>query len=262
MLEKENSAFRTMHRIFEILEILSINPDGLPMKSIMEKLNKPPKSSVYTLLQQMVKKRYVTFMEQDKKYKIGPELIKLSAVIMSEHTIQKHARPAMEKLSKLTGEDTYLGIMDDSGLYYIDKVEGTESIRLNINVGAKRYLHSSCIGKLLLAYLDENEQRRIIEKTGLPAVSKKTITNYDKLLNELSAVKKDGYSITNEESFDGVIGIAAPIRNHLNVVVAGICISIPVQRVTGKQESLIQIVKDCAQEVSSQIGFDKAVDQI
>jgi DNA-binding IclR family transcriptional regulator len=108
MERNENSTFRSMHRIFEILEVLSKHPNGLTMMKIMDQLDKAPKSSGYTLLQQMLKKRYVTYLENEKKYKIGPALIKLGAVIMSDHTIQTLARTSMEKLSKLTGRISIL----------------------------------------------------------------------------------------------------------------------------------------------------------
>ncbi|MEY2195085.1 IclR family transcriptional regulator [Neobacillus sp. BF23-41] len=253
---KENSTFRSMHRIFEILEVLSKNPEGFPMMKIMDELDKPAKSSVYTLLQQMVKKRYVTYLENEKKYKVGPSLIKLSAVIISEHTIQKHARPTMEKLSQLTGEDTYLGVLEGDHLFYIDNVEGTESVRLNIPVGATRFIHSSCIGKLMLAYLDPSEQRKTIEQAGLPSVSPYTITNFDTFLKELKRIRQEEVSITNEESLEGIIGIAAPIKNNRHEVVAGICISAPVSRVAPRKDYLVKLVKETATEISEQIGFE------
>ena len=252
-----NVSSRSVVRIFEILELLAKYPDGLSLVQIVADLNHPPKSSVYTLLQQMVHLKYITYMENDKKYKIGSGMVKLSATIMAEHTIQKHARPCLEKLSKLSGEDTYLGIIHEDGLYYIDKVEGVNSVRLNIAVGTKRYLHSSCIGKLLLAYMSEDEQQRMIEKTGLPKVAKNTITDWEDLRSELQRIREKGYAVTDEESIDGVIGIAAPIRNHKNEVVAGICISAPAGRIKARKQELIQMVLDASEEICEQLGNEK-----
>jgi IclR family KDG regulon transcriptional repressor len=247
---------RSLHRIFEILELLASKPGGLLLSEILRLLGSPPKSSVYTLLQQMIKHRYLTYFAQEKVYKIGPAFIKLSACVLAEHTVHKSARHTMEKLARLTGEDVYLGIRDGNRLVYIDKVEGNQSISLNIHVGASRYLHGSCIGKLLMAYLLENEQRQIIKETGLPALSKKTITKEAEYFNELKKIKEESVSVTNEESMDGVIGIAAPIRNHHNQVVAGICISAPVSRVSLKKDELVLNVREAANEISNQLGAE------
>jgi DNA-binding IclR family transcriptional regulator len=258
MTVNENSTNRTMHRIFEVLEVLSNKPEGMTMSQISTHLNNPPKSSLFTLLQEMMKLKYLSYMSGEKKYTIGPALIVLCAVMISEHTVQKFARSGMEKLAKLTGEDIYLGIIDGEQLIYIDKVEGNQSVRLNIRIGAKRYLHSSCIGKLFMAYMDTIEQQRIIEKIGLPAVSKYTITNPEGFRNELIKIKETGISITFEESIEGIIGIAAPIRNHRREVVAGICISAPVSRVMPIQDDLIRMVSEIAQEISEQLGSEKS----
>jgi DNA-binding IclR family transcriptional regulator len=257
MADREKASNQTAGRIFNIMEILSRNPDGMTMMNIVEELGNPPKSSIYVVLKQMVNNRYVSYIEKEKKYKIGPALIRLSAVVMNEHTIQKHARFFLEEISQETGEDTFLGILDGNRLQYIDKVEGTQSIRVNISIGATRYLHNSSIGKLLLANLSENEQKRIIEDEELVPITKNTITDINLLYNELSNIKKNGYSINNEESVEGVMGIAAPILNNLNEVVAGICINLPVSRAIRKKESLIQLVKKTAEEISKQLGRHK-----
>ncbi|MFJ8236244.1 IclR family transcriptional regulator [Ureibacillus sp. NPDC094379] len=254
MTDKEKASNQTASRIFNIMEILSRNLDGMTLMNIVEELGKPPKSSIYVILKQMVNNRYVSYLEKEKIYKIGPALIRLSAVVMNEHTIQRHARFFLEEISKVTGEDSFLGILDGNRLQYIDKVEGTQSIRVNISIGATRYLHSSSIGKLLLANLSENEKKRIIEEEKLVPITKNTITDTTQLFNELSNIMKNGYSINNEESIEGVMGIAAPIRNNLNEVVAGICITLPVSRAVRNKESLIQLVKNTAEEISKQLA--------
>jgi len=254
MLNKENVSTRSVIRIFEILQLLANHPDGLTLKQIVDGLHRPPKSSVHSLLQQMVNLRYIAYLESDKKYKIGSGMVKLSATIMARHTIQHHARPGLEKLSRMSGEDAYLGIIHDDGLYYIDKVEGDASVRLNIAVGVRRYLHSSCIGKLFLAYMNEDEQKRLIEKTGMPKVAKNTITEWSRFRDELQKIREQGYAITDEESVDGVIGIAAPIRNHKDEIVAGICISAAVTRVMHRKDELIRMVLDVSKEIGEQLG--------
>lgn len=252
----EKGSYLTIQRIFRILEVLAKYPDGLPMMAILEEIGNPPKSSIFVILQQLVKHRVVTYMEVEKKYKIGPTMINLSAIIMNEHTVQKSARFGLEKLSRLTGEDTYLGILDGNRLMYIDKVDGMESIRLNIRVGAKRYLHCTSIGKLLMAHLPHEDQRRIIEEEGLPALTAHTITDPERLFQELRNIREIGYAVNDEESMEGIMGIAAPLRDNRQQVVAGITIFAPVRRAKENKDRYIQLVKETADEISRQLGSE------
>jgi IclR family KDG regulon transcriptional repressor len=244
---------RSIFRLFDIIDLLSEYPEGLFMMEIVERLD-APKSSVYILLQQMVKNRYVAYNPRSKRYKIGPSLIKISSIILTKHTIKNQARPFMEELSRITGEDIYLGIEDGDRLLYIDKVEGSESIRLNISIGARRFLHNSSIGKILMAHFSPERQKEIIHTTNLPVVTKNTIGNYEELQKEFQEIRKNNYSFQNEESLDGVIGIGAPIRDAENKVIAGIAVSGPVSRVRPKKEKLIELVKDTARKISEQLG--------
>lgn len=253
-METEKKSYQTVNRIPKILDILSRHPDGLPMKSIIELLDNPPRSSIFVILQQLVNVRYLTFSETEKKYKIGPALIKLSAVIMEGHTIQKRVRPYLEKLSQLTGEDSYLGILDGDRIRYLDRVEGSQSIRVNISIGSAALLHSSAIGKLLFAHLNTKEQKRILDNNRFRGITKNTITDKSQIILELNNIKMMGYSVSKEESMEGIYGIAAPIKNSQNEVIAGICIAPPKRRAVKNIDSLIQVVVEIANEIHNDLN--------
>src|SRR5690625_3577529 len=127
-MTKKTRAYQTIHRIPKILDLLSRHPEGLTLKEIVEGLNHPPRSSIFVILQELVITRYLTFDQHQKIYKIGPALVKLSSVIMHDHTIQRYARDGLRKVTNITGENSYLGILDGYRLRYIDKIEGSNQI--------------------------------------------------------------------------------------------------------------------------------------
>lgn len=256
MRKEVKGSFQTIHRIPKILQILANYPEGLPLMTIVEELGGAPKSSIFVILRELVKSHYITYLEKEKKYKIGLALIKLSAVIMYEHTIQKSARSSLEILSKITGEDVYLGILDGDKMQYLDKVEGSQSIRVNIRIGSTRILHATAIGKLLLAQFDVTQLNRYLQYKSLLHYTKHTITDNQRLYEEMKEIREKGYAESKEEGMEGIYGIAAPVRNNLNEVIAGINIAAPVKRALDNREKFIQMVIDTAKEISEQIGAE------
>jgi IclR family KDG regulon transcriptional repressor len=246
---------RTPHRLFSILEILAYYSKGLTLTELMTKLNGAPKSSTYNLLQQMIKNGYVYCDNNNsKRYRIGSSMIRLSSAIMYHNTIQRQARPYLKQLSEETGEDVYLGIRDNDRLIYIDKVEGNESIRLDISIGTPRYLHNSSIGKLFLAYMKEDEQRDFIKENGLTVTARNTITGEKVFVNELKKIHQQGFSVTNEESIDGVYGTAAPVKDESGEIVAGVTLSLPIHRTKGRTEFLKESIVKTGKQISQIIN--------
>lgn len=252
--QPEKQATQTILRLPQILDILAKNPDGLPMKSIVEALGNPPRSSIFVLLQQLVNNRYLEYLEGNKHYKIGPALIKLSAMIMDKHTIQKQFRSKLEEISKLTGEDAVLGILDGERVRYLDKVEGSESIRINIRIGSSAFLHSTSIGKLFLAYMDEEKRKQIFEKIELRPITDTTITDINQLYDELEDIRKKGFAISKEESIQGVFGFAAPIMNSNNEMIAGVVVTPPQSRAIENKQFYIRTIMETVKEFNHQLN--------
>ena len=93
-------------------------------------------------------------------------------------------------------------------------------------MGRHRPPHFGMFGQLLMAYLPEEEIDRILKKSPLIAYTKKTIANKAEFKTRLNAIRKQGYVIDDGQVFDGVTGIAAPIKDSSGKVVGGIGVSL------------------------------------
>lgn len=78
-------------------------------------------------------------------------------------------------------------------------------------VGKRAPVHSTSLGKTILAQLSESEVCKILEEKGMVAKTKNTITDVDKFLEHLKEVKKQGYAVDNEEQEKDIRCIAGPI---------------------------------------------------
>lgn len=106
---------------------------------------------------------------------------------------------------------------------YIDKVDGTESVRLNVELGSARPLHSTAIGKVILAFSPPSLLDTLVRVEGLPAITQDTITDPTRLRREVAEIRKRGFSTSNGENVEGIYAIAAPVIARGRII-AGVCI--------------------------------------
>jgi DNA-binding IclR family transcriptional regulator len=165
-------------------------------------------------------------------------------------------RPYLEELMEKTKETVHLGILDDGEIIYLDKVESTATIRMYSQVGKRAPVHSTSLGKTILAQLSEPEVRKILEEKGMVAKTKNTITDIDKFLEHLKEVKKQGYAVDDEEQEKDIRCIAGPIFNHRGEVVASFSISAPISRMDKKRmEELAELVVQYSEKMSRSLGY-------
>jgi len=139
---------------------------------------------------------------------------------------------------------------------YILKIESRYTLRMYSRVGKHIPLYCTAIGKILLSYMEEKEQIKIVRETKLVPFTPHTIQKKDALLAELQEIREKGYAQDREEHEEGISCIAAPIYDSTGAVVAAISVSWPVFRFTSSQsETYIHEIKTAADEISRILGF-------
>jgi DNA-binding IclR family transcriptional regulator len=183
---------------------------------------------------------------------VGPELIKLAFRIVSNLRIHRVARPHLEWLAREIGENVYLGVQNGLRAIYIDKVEGTESVRVNVELASTRPLHSTAIGKLILAFSPPSLLDTLLRMDGLPAVTPATITAPARLRLELAEIRKRGFSTSDGENIEGIYSIAAPViaRHRL---IAGVCVATPRSRGLRNRDRWARKMRQAAGRISRDI---------
>lgn len=246
-------------RSFRIIERLSREGRGLTLTELARALNSP-KSTTLKLLRTLQKERLVAYHRGSKTYFLGPAATALAQLIINSPGLRAMCRPYLERLAEISTEDAYLGIQEDDYITYIDKVEGSQSIRLDIALGTRRHMHSSAVGKLFLAQMDEDSLQAWISKNSLPAVTANTLSDSEALRAELERIRREGVSISQGENIEGVTAIAAPIRDATGDAVAAISVSGPRSRLNSTLDSLIGLVKNAADSISEDLLWSEADD--
>jgi IclR family acetate operon transcriptional repressor len=214
-----------------------------------------PPSSTHRILTTLQKHGYVEFDEGTQEWMIGIEAFRIGNTYLARTNLVEAARKTLRRLMEETGETANLGIADNGDVVFVDQVETQNPIRAFFSPGTRGHMHSSGIGKSLLADMPQRDVEKIIRSKGQPEFTQKTLTSSEALFNDLDATRKRGWSIDDEERYSGMRCVASNIYNTFGEAIAGISVSGPTVRFPNHVISeLGPKVKRAADEVTSAIG--------
>lgn len=244
-------------KVFSVLETLS-EDSRASLASIAQKAM-TSKSTTHRLLQTMVDLGYVEQDADTEKYGLTLKLFSVAVKpLKTQSDLLRVADRAMGKLSRATGESINLGLMDDHDqrVVYAHHYASAYNLSMNSTIGMRNPLHSTSLGKALLAFRDEDEVAERLSKMSFEKRAPNTVASASEMKEHLQRTRARGYSEEIEESEAGVRCMAVPLLNHLGKSVAAISISFPLFRFdeTRKQD-YIELLTSVGRETSAALGY-------
>jgi DNA-binding IclR family transcriptional regulator len=243
-----------IQRTLDIIESMASNGHEMTITEANRKF-RIPKSSVYAILQTLKSRGYVEKDESDR-YFLTLKIFSLASTFVDSLDLRKRLFPYLRELTDKAGITGHVAVLDGGYAVYIEKLEVLGALRLTTWVGRRMPVHSTSIGKALIAHLPEAEIERIVAAHGLARLTDRTITNARKLKAELARVRANGYAVSNEENETGVRAVAAPIFNHDGKVIAAVNLGGPaVQMKVDDLPALGKLVRAAALAMSRALGY-------
>lgn len=246
---------RLANRIIDVLYCLQTEGGGLGVTDIASRVALP-KSTTHRLLQALESRWLVAQDLVTQRYTLGMGLVALSSAVLQEKNILlAPSQGPMEKLRDVSGETVCLHVASGLERVCIRQVESPHRVRYTIEIGKPLPLYSGASGKLLLAYMPERVVDRVIERTRLTPIYKGTITDPATLREQLSAIRRDGYSCSFEETTPLGAAVATSVRDDRGQVIACVTIYGPLMRL-GKEriEELLPDLMATAREISNAVA--------
>ncbi len=184
-----------------------------------------PKSSTYKTISTLESLGFVREIADSSRYTLGFRLIELGARAASQIDLTTEAKPLVKALSSDTQRTVHLGILDGTEVIYLLKENVHGSISIDTWAGKRLSVHSTAMGKVLLAWRDENEIDTILQKVDFVKRTPNTRVDPDEVKASLEEVRKRGWATDDEENWKMVRCVAAPVRNNLGKVVAALSVS-------------------------------------
>lgn len=217
------SEIKSLAKGLKILDILNQKPDvSFTVGSLARALD-VNKSSASRLLKTLANYNYVQKENSSRAYVLGPKM--QSCIDSARDNLREQAQPFIYQLMKLSGECSHTAIYANGQALIISDIEPETSLKVSGGIGRSEELHCTAVGKCLLAFLDLEIPNTLDKKTA------KTIISQSQLKKHVNQIIEKGYALDDEENYEGVRCLAAPVYNAQSKVVACIGISGPTVRI-------------------------------
>jgi DNA-binding IclR family transcriptional regulator len=217
---------RTTFEIVEALQTL----DGAGVTEVADHLDLP-KSTVHNYLTTLEEAEYV--VKRDTEYSVGIRFLELGAHARNQMPLYEIAKEEIERLAEDTGELGNLLVEEHGRGSYLHRARGDQAVKVEEHVGTRVYLHSTALGKAILAHMPEERRESILDTHGLPASTEETTTDPDVLADELAQIREQGYAQDDEERITGLRCVAAPVLSNDGRVLGAVSVSAPTNRMRG-----------------------------
>jgi IclR family pca regulon transcriptional regulator len=193
-----------------------------------------------------------------KEFQLTPLVLQLGYAYLSGLSLAEHALPHMQALSARLSESTSAAVLDHDDIVYVARVATRRIMRVAIAVGTRFPAYATSMGRVLLAGLDEEKLSAVLDSVPLVPLTPRTVSSRERLLDELSKVRAQGWAMVDQELELGLISMAAPIRDGDGQVIAAVNVSLRAQNILGDKESL-DTVREALLLTAAAISADIAV---
>lgn len=212
------------------------------------------KSTASRLLATLQRRGLVEQDEESGKYRLGLIVIRLAERAERTLDLKGIALPELERLARATRETVTLGILEGDACLTVAQADGPNMVACPDWTGRTTPLHCVASGKILMATMAERDVMRIA-RPGLAARTERTITSLEALLEELARVRRRGYATAFSEWIDGTHGVAVPVLDARQRVIASLAVWGPAYRVTpGRVVEIVTSARATAAAVTARLG--------
>ncbi|MFM5715992.1 DNA-binding transcriptional regulator KdgR [Aeromonas allosaccharophila] len=241
-------------KVFGILQALSEQKD-IGVTELSQRIMMS-KSTVYRFLQTMKTLGYVNQEGETDKYTLSLKLFELGGRALEHQDLIQIADVQMHRLGKLTKETLHLGALDENSVVYLHKIDSEYNLRMYSRIGRRCPLYSTALGKVMMAWLPEEEVRSMLAGVTFERFTEHTLANVDALLAELAQVRGQGYAEDNEENENGLRCFGVPIYNRMGRIITGLSLSLPIVRFEeSKRAELVSLLHEAAARISAELGY-------
>ncbi|MFA9517332.1 IclR family transcriptional regulator [Halopenitus sp. H-Gu1] len=228
--ESTGRRIRGVRIAFSVVELLQ-REGTTGVTAIAEDLGHS-KSTIHSHLQTLEDERIV--VAEDDGYRLSLTFLAIARNVRDQIGNYDDIESEVTDLAAETGELVQFGIEEYEQVTYLCKASGEKAVETASRIGTRQPLHSTALGKTILAHRPEERRERIVGTIDLEERTEHTITDRDDFREGLETIADRGYGIDDEENIEGLRCIAAPVLNG-STVLGAISVSGPASRISDER---------------------------
>ncbi|MET7845946.1 IclR family transcriptional regulator [Streptomyces sp. NPDC005356] len=195
------------------LMLLFLDHDALSVTAAAHELG-VARSTAHRVLSTLETRGFVTRDTSGRGYCAGPELVRLGRPAGYGPLVREGLQPVLDDAAGRTGETVTTAALLGNQILLTDGRESRHPVRVMLEVGRTHPAHATSAGKMLLSRLTDDQVRVLYPEEKLPEVTAHTIVSRAALLDELAAVREQGYADSRGESVRGMNAVAVPLAGR------------------------------------------------
>ncbi len=250
---REDSRTDMVGKALGLLVLLGDEPRGASAAELSRRAELPF-STTYRLLGSLTRDGFVDYEPDGRRYHLGLRVFQLGQRVSNHHGFAGTALPILRRVTEETGEATILSVRDGNHHLTVNKVDGPQTFRVTSDPGHLGALHTTSVGKALVAFADDATRQQLVEGLELEPLTEHSITDRDAFRAEIQLVRKRGFATMDEENELGMRAVAVPVFNSQGHAFASLATAVPVFRMgMDALVALVPLLQSAAAELSARL---------
>jgi IclR family transcriptional regulator, KDG regulon repressor len=249
----------TALRALAMLDVVVGEPRGISLAVAADRVGLSKATSL-RLLKALIRAGYVLRDADEGNYRPSLKIVRMGEQVLGAYDFATFARHHMLRLSDAVGHGVAAGIIDGDQVIYVARIEASTEIRVHHQVGGRRPIHASSIGKAIVAYMPDRDVDELLSDYNFEQFTPNTIVDRESFLNELLAVRSRGWALVRNEGILGGSSISAPVFSHTGQVVGAIGVSSVSAALQGAElDRMVKLLVVACKATSADLGFAAGV---
>ncbi len=254
--EPDQMPNQNLARAVQILDMFSLRRPEWGIRELGRELGINP-STVYRMVTTLYQAGYLERNADTQLYSLGPKVMKLASLYTHFNPLPSLARRVFENYAHRFGYNYYLGSLVHYEMVYLAVFDGQGPIKIVVEPGGTTAIHTTAIGKILLANKPDEFIRQFLDTSELKQYTPRSISDPDRLWEQIQLIRQQGYAINDGEHYDEVGSVGVPVRDSRGRINLAVSLAYPRHLIYEKRlmlDELVSLAKEVANEIAIRIG--------
>ncbi|MBX3456716.1 IclR family transcriptional regulator [Ferrovibrio sp.] len=245
---------QSLSRGLRILEAVGMHGPEVGVREL-SRLLEIDKSIVSRLVITLAEQGFLEQNPSTRRYRIGPRAFQVGQRYSQSNPLYQVAYDELHRLAEDENVNVYMGVRSDTEFMYLCSIQSAQPSVFRINTGATGRLHTTSVGKVMLAAMDEAALHKLLPRLTLTRLTPYSITDQASLLADLRKVRQLGYAVSDEENLVGILSVGVPIRDSSGKVIAAVSSAVSKDRMpVDFMARMVEITERTAGIISGKLG--------